>query len=61
MLAKFIRPEHCVKTWSNTARQRPILPRRRSGNSVTEAAFKEDDGSKIRHDPYILNCLLAPY
>jgi hypothetical protein len=38
-----------------------ILWRRRKSNSVTEAAFNEDDGSKIRHDPYILSCLQAPY
>jgi hypothetical protein len=58
---KFIRPEHCVKTWPNTACKGPMLRRRRSVNIESEAAFSEDDGLKIRHDPYNLRRSLSPY
>ncbi len=61
VLVKSIRPEHCVKRWSYTARRRQILRRRGKSTVWRKTASSEDDGFKIRHDPYIFNCLQRTY
>jgi hypothetical protein len=61
VLDKFFGSEHFVKTWPNSARQRPNLRRRRRCNSERKLPFSKDDGFKIRHGPYKLSRSISPY
>ncbi len=61
MLDKFIRPEHCVKTYPTLPVKGRIYGVEGAGNIERKLPFSKDDGFKIRHDPYNLSRSLSPY
>ncbi len=51
-VGKKYQAKRMCQSWSNTARRRPILQRQAESTVRRKAAWRNDDGFKIRQDPF---------